>query len=48
MLIESTLEDGMRQIRERGYANKYQGSGKTVYQVAFAFLGRDDIEMLMI
>ena len=48
MLFESTLEEGIRQIRERGYANKYQGSGKTVYQVAFAFLGRDDIEMLMI
>jgi hypothetical protein len=35
----------MRQIADRGYAKKFAGSGKTVYQAAFAFLGRDDIEM---
>jgi len=35
----------MNQIKNRGYAKKYEGSGKTVYQAAFAFLGRDNIEM---
>jgi len=39
------LEEGMRQIKDRSYAKKHEGSGKTVYQAAFAFLGRDDIEM---
>ena len=38
------LKQGMKQITDRGYANKY--SGKTVYQAAFAFLGRDNVEML--
>ena len=28
-----------------GYAKKYEGSGKKVHLAAFAFLGRDDIEM---
>jgi hypothetical protein len=40
-----TLEQGMRQIKDKGYAQKYEGSGKTVCHAAFAFLGRSDIEM---
>ena len=36
----------MKQIADRGYADKYAGSGKTVYLAAFAFLGRDNVEML--
>jgi len=44
-LFSVALDEGMRQIRDRGYAKKYTGGGKTVYQAAFAFLGRDDIEM---
>ena len=44
-LFEKALDDAMKQINDRGYASKYEGSGKTVYQAAFAFLGRDDIEM---
>ena len=35
----------MEQIKSRGYQKKYSGSGKAVYLAAFAFLGRDDIEM---
>ena len=44
-LFATALWEGMRQIIERGYSNKYLGSGKTIYQAAFAFLGKDDIEM---
>lgn len=44
-LLEKALEDGMEQIKKRGYANKYIGSGKTVYLVAIAILGRDNIDM---
>ena len=35
----------MKQIEDRGYCKKYAGSGKTIYQAVFAFLGRDEIEM---
>ena len=44
-LFDKALGEGMEQIKGRGYAGKYSGSGKTIYQAAFAFLGRDDIEM---
>ncbi|MCL2060247.1 MAG: ATP-binding protein [Oscillospiraceae bacterium] len=44
-LFEAALDEAMAQINARGYAAKYQGSGKTIYQAAFAFLGRDAIEM---
>ena len=46
-LFDKALEEGMKQIEDRGYASKYEGSGKTVYRAAFAFLGRDDIEMAL-
>jgi hypothetical protein len=45
--FKNALEEAMSQINDRGYAKKYTGSGKTVYQAAFAFQGRDEIEMLM-
>ena len=45
MIFETTLKNGMKQINEKGYADRYMGSGKTVYQAVFAFLGRDSIEM---
>ena len=35
----------MEQIKEKGYHKKYGGSRKTIYLAAFAFLGRDEIEM---
>ena len=35
----------MEQIKDRGYHNKYEGTGKAVYLSAFAFLGRDDVEV---
>ncbi|MCL1810547.1 MAG: PD-(D/E)XK nuclease domain-containing protein, partial [Clostridiales bacterium] len=44
-LFEKALGEGMGQIKSRGYAKKYEGSGKKVHLAAFAFLGRDDIEM---
>ena len=44
-LFEKTLERGVKQLQDRGYANKYARSGKEVIQAAFVFLGRDDIEM---
>ena len=46
-LFEQALEEGMAQIKDRGYADKFAGSGATIYLVAFAFLGRDEIEMRM-
>ena len=45
-VADKALELGMKQLSERGYADKYKGSGKTVYLAAFAFLGRDSVEML--
>jgi hypothetical protein len=44
-LFEEALDEGMGQIQDRGYYKKYTGSGKRMYQAAFAFLGRDDIDM---
>jgi len=44
-IFEKALKKGMDQIKGRGYAKKFSGSGKTVYQAAFAFLGGDDIDM---
>ena len=44
-LFEEALDEAMKQIKDREYAAKYQGSGKTIYQAAFAFLGRGDIEL---
>ena len=46
-LFAKALGEGMDQIKDRGYYKKYIGSGKTIYQAAFAFLGRDEIEMTM-
>lgn len=45
LLFQSALDEGMKQIKEKGYDKKYSGSGKCVYLVAMAFLGRDQIEM---
>jgi len=44
-LSSAALAEAMVQIDSRGYSAKYQGSGKTMYQAAFAFLGRSEIEM---
>ena len=44
-LFEKALKQSMKQITDRGYADKFKGSGKTVYLAAFAFLGRDNVEM---
>ena len=44
-LFDKALEEGMAQIKEMGYADKFAGSGKDVRLAALAFLGRDDIEM---
>ena len=42
---KAALDEAMAQIEARGYSNKYIESGKLIYHVALAFLGRDDIEM---
>jgi len=42
-LFGKTLDEGLKQIKDKGYASKYTGSSKTIYQAAFAFLGRDEI-----
>ena len=44
-IFEKALKEGMEQITGKGYHKKYVGSGKAVYRVAFAFLGREDIQM---
>ena len=44
-LFETALDDAMKQINDRGYCDRYKGSGKEIYKAAFAFLGRDEIEM---
>ena len=45
-ISDKALELGMKQINDRGYADQYTGSGKTIYKAAFVFLGRDNVEML--
>ena len=44
-LVDTALDKAMEQINDRGYIDKYRGSGKKIFKAAFAFLGRDDIEM---
>jgi hypothetical protein len=44
-LFDDTLSDAMKQIDDMGYADRYISGGKTVHMAAFAFLGRDNIEM---
>ena len=44
-LFDKALGEAMDQIKDRGYDAKHRGSGKAIYLAAFAFLGRDDIEL---
>ena len=44
-LFKKALDEGVKQIADKGYADKYIGGGKEIIVAAFAFLGRDDIEM---
>ena len=44
-LFDEALDEAMCQINDRGYADKYSGSGKTIIKAAFAFLGRGEIEL---
>ena len=44
-LFKKALDEAMEQISDRGYSAKYKGSGKAIYQVALALLGRGEIEM---
>ncbi|MCL2058626.1 MAG: ATP-binding protein [Oscillospiraceae bacterium] len=46
-LFDKALIEGLGQINDRGYHKKYIGSGKTIYKAVFAFLGRDNIEMIV-
>jgi len=43
-LFDDALDKAIEQINDKGYGDKYKGSGKTIYKAAFAFLGRDEIE----
>ena len=45
-LFDEALTEGMKQIKDMRYAGKYAGSGKSVCMAVFAFLGRDEIEMI--
>ena len=45
MLFDSALNEAMSQINDMGYCDKFRGSNKKIYKAAFAFLGRDDIEL---
>jgi hypothetical protein len=47
-LFKKALDEGEKQITDRGYADRYAGSGKEVIRAAFAFLGRDNIGMRII
>ena len=47
-LFDQALEEGLKQIEGKGYADGYAGSGKEIIKAAFAFLGRDDIEMRIV
>ena len=44
-LFDEALKDGLEQITAKGYRDKYGGSGKKIIAAAFAFLGKDNIEM---
>jgi hypothetical protein len=44
-LFDKELDEGMAQIKKQGYSAKYMGGGKAICHAAFAFLGRDQIEM---
>ena len=44
-LFETALTNAMMQIDDKGYCDKFKGSGKAIFKAAFAFLGRDEIEM---
>ena len=45
VIFEEVLIKAMEQIKAKEYHAKHIGGGKTVYLAAFAFLGRDEIEM---
>ena len=47
-LFDKALDDGIKQINEKDYANKFAGGTKKIYKAAFAFLGRDDIAMKIV
>ena len=47
-LFDKALDEGAIQIFDRGYADRYVGSGRKVTRAAFAILGRNEIEMRII
>jgi hypothetical protein len=44
-MIDKALDDGMAQIANKGYANKFKNSNKAVRIAVLVFTGRDEIEM---
>jgi len=46
-LFDKALNEGVKQIEDRGYHRKYESGGKEIVKAAFAFLGRDEVEMMV-
>jgi len=44
-LFKKALKEAMAQIKSKKYGERYKSTGKTIYYAAFAFIGRDEIEM---
>jgi hypothetical protein len=44
-MFRKSLAEGIAQMKDKGYSKKYSTCGKKIYQAAFAFLGKDDVEM---
>jgi len=47
-LFDKALKEGAKQIDDRGYHKKYESSDKKIIKAAFAFLGRDEVEMMLL
>jgi hypothetical protein len=44
-LLDGAIQDAMAQILDRGYADPFKGSGKTIFRVAVAVAGRSDVRV---
>ena len=46
-LFDKALEEGIKQITDRGYHKKYESDSREIIKATFAFLGRYEIEMVL-
>jgi hypothetical protein len=44
-LLDNAVDDALTQIQDRGYADRYQGTGRQVHQVAIAVAGRGHVRI---